>query len=263
MLALIAGQGDLPRVLADAAGPDLIFEMEGFPSGLPNTRSFRVEKLGSFFKLLKAEGVTDVCFAGAMQRPKLDAKKVDLATMPLVPRIMGALGKGDDALLRVVIGLFEERGMAVRGAHEVVPDLLPPEGCPTRAQPGERDRKDADRAREIQHALGAADVGQACAVAAGQALALEALGGTDHMLAGISGGQRPDGPSGGIFFKAPKPGQDRRIDLPVIGRHTVAGVQAAGLNGLVLEAGGVMVLDIAGVVAACDAAGVFLWIRSP
>ncbi|MEL6209835.1 MAG: UDP-2,3-diacylglucosamine diphosphatase LpxI, partial [Pseudomonadota bacterium] len=84
-----------------------------------------------------------------------------------------------------------------------------------------------------------------------------------HMLAGLAGERRPKGPTGGVFFKAPKPEQERRIDLPVIGLGTVQGVARAGLNGLVIEAGGVMVLDLAGVVAACDAAGVFLWVRKP
>ena len=63
------------------------------------------------------------------------------------------------------------------------------------------------------------------------------------------------------FAKAPKPGQERRIDLPTIGPQTVAGAAKAGLAGLVIEAGGVIVLAREAVIAACDAAGLFLWAR--
>ena len=64
-----------------------------------------------------------------------------------------------------------------------------------------------------------------------------------------------------MFFKAPKPTQDRRADLPIIGPDTVDAVAAAGLTGIILEAGGVMVLHLDRVVAACEARGLFLWVR--
>ncbi len=263
MLALIAGQGELPHRLAERLQPGLVCELEAFPSGLPDALSFRVEKLGSFLKTLRKRGVTEVCFAGAIRRPKVEPSKVDFATMPLVPRMIGAMKQGDDGLLRTVIAVFEEAGMTVRGAHELLPDLLPEAGCPTRAKPAERDEKDAMRAASIVAALGAADVGQACVVARGQALALEAIGGTDWMLATLADGRRPPGTEGGLLYKAPKPGQDRRIDLPAIGPGTVRGAAAAGLSGIAIEAGGVMVLGSDETVAACDETGLYLWIRQP
>ena len=66
-----------------------------------------------------------------------------------------------------------------------------------------------------------------------------------------------------MLFKAPKPGQDRRVDLPAIGPATLARAAAAGLAGVAVEAGGVMILDHAATVAAADAAGLFLWAREP
>ena len=65
----------------------------------------------------------------------------------------------------------------------------------------------------------------------------------------------------GVLYKAPKPGQDRRIDLPAIGPGTVERAAAAGLAGIAVEAGGVMILGFAATVAAADAAGLFLWAR--
>ena len=181
---------------------------------------------------------------------------------PIVPGIVAAISAGDDGALREILAIIEEFGFTLLAAHEVMPDLLPEGGVPTEAEPSDRDRADAFRAADIVAALGVADVGQGCVVAAGQALAVEALGGTDWMLRTLAA-ERPDAPAGGILYKAPKPGQDRRADLPVIGPKTVAGAKAAGLSGIVIEAGGVMVLDRAEVIAACNAAGLFLWVRGP
>ena len=99
-----------------------------------------------------------------------------------------------------------------------------------------------------------------------QVLAVEAQPGTDWMLDSLaqvpSPKVQPPGPEGrGLFYKAPKPGQDRRVDLPAIGPETVTRCAAIGLRGLVIEEGGVMILDQTGTVAAADAAGLFLWVR--
>lgn len=271
-VGIVAGRGALPVYLAArlrAAGrPVVLAEMEGFPAdnpqGLPCI-GFRVEKLGALFKALRREGVRELVFAGAVRRPRLDPTRFDLKTLSLAPRIVKAIAAGDDQTLRAVLTVFEEEGFAIRAAHELVPDLLPAAGVPTRARPDERARKDVARAARIVAALAAADVGQGAVVAQGVALAVEAAPGTDAMLdwvAGPAGALRPDpsGP-GGVLFKGPKPGQDRRVDLPVIGPGTVAGAARAGLAGIAVEAGGVMLLDAAGTVAAADAAGLFLWVR--
>ncbi len=293
MLALIAGQGALPGLVQGARPDALVCELEGYPAGLGPARRFRVERLGSFMAELRAAGVTEVCLAGRVGRPKLDPGMVDAATMPLVPRMMAALQLGDDAALRTVIGFFEEAGFAVRAAHEIVPGVLPPEGVLTRAAPGPAAERDVVRAVAVHAAMGAADVGQAVVVAEGQVIAVEAQPGTDWMLASLlarGGARLPTGgvfddplgvaadlfggpvvapqprrdpalPPGGLLYKAPKPGQDLRADLPAIGPATVAGAVAAGLQGIVIAAGGVMVLDRDEAVRAADAAGLFLWVR--
>ena len=241
----------------------VICELEGFSSGLPDPVVFRLETLGTFFRTLSDLGVTEVCFAGAIRRPKVEPTRIDMRTMRFVPRLVAAMGKGDDAALRVVLSIFEEQGFRVRSAAELLPELLPAPGIPSKAQPSDRDRKDVLRATEIHARLAEVDMGQACIVAAGQALAVETLGGTDWMLESIAGDRRPPSRPGGLLYKAPKPQQDRRVDLPVIGTGTVEKTTAARLSGLVIEAGGVMVLDLPATIAAADAAGLFLWVREP
>jgi DUF1009 family protein len=111
-------------------------------------------------------------------------------------------------------------------------------------------------------ALGPFDVGQAAVVADNHVLAVEAAEGTDNLLARIADlrrqGRVVTPPGVGVLVKAPKPGQDRRFDLPAIGPQTVEHVARAGLAGLAVAAGNTIVAEAADVVAAADRAKIFL-----
>ncbi len=288
MLALIAGMGDLPPALvARLADRPLVCAMHGFTPSVTPDLTFRIENLGSLLRELQARGVTEVCLAGAVKRPQIDQSAIDAATMPLVPRIAAAIAQGDDGALRAIIAIFEEAGFTVKAAHEIAPDLLPAPGVLTRTQATPRAAQDAVVGEQTIAEMGQRDIGQSCILRAGRVLAREGQSGTDAMLAQFAASDDPiwgavdgvgallgsaaewlSGPDGdpvdargAILFKAPKPGQDRRADLPVIGPQTAAGAVAAGLSGIVIEAGGVMVLDLAEVQRRLDDAGLFLWVR--
>ena len=104
--------------------------------------------------------------------------------------------------------------------------------------------------------MGAADVGQATVIQDGLVLGVEALEGTDALLARC-GPLRRQGP-GGVLVKLRKPGQERRADLPTIGVATVEAAAQAGLRGIAVEAGGTLVVDAPAVTDAADRAGLFL-----
>ena len=269
MLAIVGGTGRLPGLVIEAlvaqGDAPVLAELHGHPiegrGDLP-VLPFRLEQLGTLIADLVARGVTRVCFAGAVRRPTFDPSLVDAATAPLLPRIAAALGGGDDSALRAVATLFQEAGMTPVAAHELRADLLPEPGELGRHTPADTHAHDAERAMGVVAALSDQDIGQGCVVSRGQVLAVEAFPGTDWMLRSLTGEGAHDGPRGGILFKAPKAGQDRRFDMPAIGVDTVRAAQAAGLDGIVLAAGGVMVLDAPAVIAAADAAGLFLWVRA-
>ncbi|MEM9108120.1 MAG: UDP-2,3-diacylglucosamine diphosphatase LpxI [Pseudomonadota bacterium] len=271
MLAIIAGSGHLPAIVAHAAQENArpyIAALDGhLPSGVSPDVVFRIETLGTLIENLLARGVTDVCFAGAVRRPPVDPEKIDAATMPLVPRLLSAIQKGDDGALREILAIFEEAGMRIRGASDLVPALLPEVGIRSQASPDEHMVSDVARAADVLATIGTLDIGQACVVHRGQVLAIEGSFGTDWMLSSLV--ERPakdpaNGPSstGGVFYKAAKPGQDRRIDLPVIGVETIQAAKRAGLDGVAVEAGSVMVLDQAAVSNKADALGLFFWVRA-
>jgi DUF1009 family protein len=265
MLAIIGGTGRLPDLVAERIPDALRFAPHGtsYGAGTHAAEAFRFEHLGGLIERLRGQGVDRLVLVGGMRRPNLDPAAFDAFTRSAVAELAPVLGGGDDALLRAVIGLFHREGFDVAPVQEIMTDLLPPPGVATSAQPDERDAADAARGLSILAALGPHDVGQACVVARGQVLAIETLGGTDWMLGTLAGdvpGRPPGGPSG-VLCKAPKPTQDRRVDLPAVGPSTVGAVAAASLRGVVIEAGGVLGIDWADCIARADAAGLFLWVR--
>jgi UDP-2,3-diacylglucosamine hydrolase len=264
--ALIAGRGALPAALVAALDPPpLICAMDGFaPEGVAVNQVFRIERLALFLRWLEDQGATRVAFAGAVQRPRLDPSLIDPQSAQLLPRLLASFQAGDDATLRAVVGIFEDAGFAVVGVADIAPALVPGPGLLAGTTTAV-DEKDAARAALIATALGSVDVGQGAVVQQGLCLAVEALAGTDAMLAGLATlptTLRPDATRGkGVFYKAPKPSQDLRIDLPTLGIETVRNAAAAGLAGIAWQAGGVICLDLPAMIRAATDAGLFLWAR--
>lgn len=272
-VGIIAGTGALPRMIAEAraaAGqPTLVIAFEGLaldwlaahPHATPP-----FEKPGRLFAALRRAGCDAVTFAGGMTRPRLDPLRFDLTALRLAPRILPLLKRGDDTLLRGLAAVFEAEGFRVLAPHALLEGLLATEGVPTRARPSPADEADAARAAAIVQGLGALDLGQGAVVAQGLCLGVETVQGTDALLdfvARTASAHRPD-PAGarGLLLKAPKPGQDWRADLPAIGPETLRRAAAAGLAGVAVEAGGVLVLGHAETVAEADRLGLFLWGRA-
>lgn len=271
-LGIIAGSGILPRLVAEhcalVARPYRVVTFAGMPldwsAGHAGIRA-EFERPGELFAGLRKAACADVCFAGAMVRPRLNPARLDPDGLKLAATLTGAMKSGDDATLRVIAGLFEAEGFRIVAAHDVIDGLLVQAGVLTKLQPGDADRADAGRAARIVQALGAVDVGQSAIVAQGICLGVESVQGTDALLefSGLSAGRfRPDPGGGmGVLYKAPKPGQDWRIDLPAIGTGTVEAAARAGLAGIVVQARGVLLLDGAAAIAAADRLGLFLWGR--
>ncbi len=260
-LAIIAGSGALPLALARAAPGAAYVTFAGVEASVPpgmRPVAARFERLGAMFAALRAHGIRDVAFAGAMHRPEFDTDDLDSLTAELLPGLAAAMGQGDDALLRHVIAMFEDQGFRVRGPAEVAPGLVfGPDEAIGRA-PDAAAQADAARGLDILAALGPQDVGQAVVVEAGLCLGIETLQGTDALLRFVADTPAHLRRGGGVLVKAPKPGQDRRIDLPTIGPATVEGVARAGLAGLFVEAGGVLVLEREAVARQVHAHGLFL-----
>ena len=262
-LAIVAGGGSLPLALAEACRtcerPYFLLGLEGFAEpqrleGHPH-RWARIGAVGRVIATIREEAATEVVFAGHVRRPSLASLRPDLYTVRLLARI-GARSLGDDGLMRRIAEAFEAEGLRVVEVSSVLADTLAPPGPLGALAPDETALQDIRRGLEVAAALGRADAGQAVVVQQGIVLAIEAAEGTDRMIARAAGLRR-EGP-GGVLVKMAKPQQDRRMDLPVIGVDTVEAAAAAGLRGIAVEAGGVLVLDREAAIRRADETGLFV-----
>lgn len=269
-LAIVCGAGNMPYAVADAVigrgRRVVLFALAGWadPNHVARYRHHwaRLAQFGRLSRLARREGCRDVVFIGALTRPAITQLRFDLTTLRLLPRIIRAFRGGDNHLLSHAARIVEHLGFRLVGAHEVAPEILVPEGQLGRHAPSERDHADIGIGRALLAAMGPFDVGQAVVVAGHRVVAVEAAEGTDRMLARVAQLRR-DGvlqlpAKAGVLVKAPKPGQDRRFDLPSVGLRTVDAAAAARLTGIAVEAGGAITADLGDMVRAADAAGLFV-----
>jgi len=268
-LGIIAGGGELPRAIAKSARAGgrsvFVLALNGMTGDWARDyphESVALGELGRAFRAFKAHDCSDITLAGKVQRPKFSEIKLDARAVLAAPRVIAAALKGDDALLRAVVDMFEREGLRVVGAAEAAPDLIAREGVMGRTKPNAENLADIAQAFAIARAMGALDVGQAAIVCAGLALAVEAAEGTDAMMARIA--NLPEHFRGtkskprGVLVKAPKPIQDGKTDLPVVGVETVRNAHAVALAGIAVEAGAALIVDRDAVVAEADKLGLFL-----
>jgi UDP-2,3-diacylglucosamine hydrolase len=262
-LGVLAGGGALPRMIAEAAAGAgrkvCVVAFDGHtapetPAGFPCLWT-RFGAAGGAVEWLRGQGVDELVFAGPVKRPSLADIKPDWWTAKFLAKI-GVKAFGDDGLLRAISATLEAEGFRIVGMHQVLDGLLTPAGQAGRHAPDEQALRDIDLGVRVARGLGALDVGQACVVQQGLVLAVEAIEGTDAMLARCGGLARQG--TGGVLVKMRKPQQDQRLDLPTIGVATIENAAAAGLRGVAVEAGGSLIVDRPAVASTADRLGLFV-----
>jgi len=269
-LAIIAGNGFLPIHLAHAAraaGEDPFIialrnesdqRFEGFEAA-----SASIADIVTFARIFRENGIDRVVLSGGVKkRPDWRDIRPNWKVLRRLPVLLRNLvSGGDDALLQTAIGLLEAQGCRVIGAHEIAPGLLARLGPLGAHAPAENDLRDIARASEAAMRLGELDIGQGAVSVGGRVVALEGVEGTDRMLervASLRAEGRISARRKGVLVKLCKPQQDMRADLPAIGPSTVVNAAKAGLAGIAVEAGRALVLEERELIAAADAAGLFV-----
>jgi DUF1009 family protein len=269
-VGLIAGGGALPFAVADSLAArgvsSVLFALRG-ACDAQKVERFRhhwisIGQLGRATKLFRAEGCRDLVFIGALTRPALSEIRLDWGTLRVAKQVWAAFRGGDDHLLSGIGRILERDGFRMVGIGDVAPDLLMPAGCLTRAAPDAQAHADIARGFEVLRAMSPFDVGQAVVVIDGHVVGVEDIEGTDGLLARIARlraqGRIRSAAMRGVLVKAPKSGQDLRFDLPTVGPKTVDGARDAGLAGIAVVAGATQIVDPQAVIAAADAAGLFV-----
>jgi UDP-2,3-diacylglucosamine hydrolase len=269
-IALICGAGQFPLVAARAAtagGRDVfLLGLKGIANegvtDFPHVW-LGLGQLGAALREIEARGIEEICFIGGLGRPEFADLRPDWGAVKRLPEIFRLLKGGDDHALKGVIRLFESEGLRVVGVETLAPELLAAPGAMNRLPFPKEMEEDLAFGHDCLAALSAFDCGQALVLSRRRIVALEAAEGTDAMLLRVAdlrekGRWRARGPAG-MLIKAPKKGQDLRVDLPAMGPETVAAAAKAGLMGIAVEAGKVLILDRDAVAAQAEKAGLFLY----
>jgi DUF1009 family protein len=258
-IALIAGAGDLPLIIArDAkargyrvitaaieplASPDLEKISDSF-------RWINAGKLGSLIDYLKSEGVSEAVMAGKVPKALLFKTKI-MPDMRAVKLLFSMKDRTDDGILRALTAELQREGIRIVDAASFSPDLLMPCGVITCRRPSQEQWKDIAFGWEIAKGIGSMDIGQTVVVKGKAVMAVEAIEGTDEAI--LRGGSFANG--GAVVVKVSKPHQDMRLDVPAIGMTTLDTMIRAHASVLALEAGKSIIIDRQQMVAKADQSG--------
>jgi len=248
-LGILAGGGFLPKAVIESCQQNkrpyhVIAFKHQTPASLVTGTPHHWVRLGAAGKtvgILHDEGVQELVMAGSIKRPTLAQLRPDLWAMKFFMKT-GAATMGDDGILRTLITALEENeGFRVIGAEQFVSHLLIKQGLYSDRTPDKNDENDIKIAIQAALKLGAGDYGQAVVVRDGAVIGEEDSDGTDAMLEKLAIDKNQ--PPSGVLVKLPKPGQERRADLPAIGPETITKAAQAGLSGIAMEAGGGFLLE--------------------
>ena len=247
-IGVIAGGGDLPKLIIDDC---VLSERPVFVAALKDMANpkalkhcdhafFPMGAVGKIIQNFKKRGIEHMMFTGSVKRPSLIALKPDLKGAKLLAQLVTHPHAGDNTLLSTLIQFFEKEGFTVIGADHVVPDLLMPQGCLTATKPNKEAEVNIDLGHQILSQIGDLDIGQSIAVQQNTILGVEAIEGTDALIA-RTGELRLSGEDP-ILVKIKKPNQDPRVDLPTIGPITIDNLVQAGFQGIAVKAGEALLL---------------------
>ena len=263
-IGLIAGNGRFPFLVLDAAraqGHDVTViaaKEETFPElGDAAARHgsaihwISLGQLGQCVSLLEQSGVTHAVMAGQVKHTKIFSSGI--VPDMLFLRVLAQLAsKNTDGLIGAVANVLRERGIELLDSTALLRPLLARAGVLTRRAPTADEQKDFEFGYRMADQAAALDIGQTIVVKQQAVVAVEAMEGTDEVIARAG---RLAGP-GAAVVKVAKPMQDMRFDVPVVGVATVRAMAAAGASALSIDAGRTLVLDGEAVTAAADAAGI-------
>ena len=261
-IALVAGALQLPFFTRDAlrrAGWDV------FVIGIKNFVDMKLEpdlvvRLGGAGRAVRAmrrRGINKMTFVGAIGHPNLYDIRPDLWSLGALLSIMKHQ-RGYDSMATALNKVLEKRGFTVLAAQDLAPELtFETAGIQTKTKPTKSDMAELERAVDVSHTIGAADIG-ASVVVDKQVIAVEAAEGTAKMLERVVKMRQSKKRASGVFAKMTKPGQDLRIDIPAIGVDTVRAVAAAHLRGIIVNTKTCFVVDREKVIATANKLKIFI-----
>ena len=257
---LIAGNGRFPFLVLEGArnqGIDMaVIALKEEASPDLERAATRVHwvSLGELSKtidLMHQEGVTQAVMAGQVKHNKIfSAIRPD---WKLARLLFSLRRRNTDALIGAVARVLEEEGIRLVDSTLFLKPLLPEAGVLTRRAPNEHEAEDIAYGRGVAQQIAGMDIGQTVVISDRACVAVEAMEGTDEVIARaarIASGKPL------VVVKVSKPEQDMRFDVPVVGLPTVEQMRVAGATALALDARRTLLFDRPKLIESADAAGI-------
>ena len=257
---LIAGGGDFPLLTLQAAreaGHSLAVvavKEEASPEIEVHADWCQWISLGQLSRLISAfhsQGVTHAVMAGRIQHKQIySAIRPDWRLLKLLNELRR---KNTDSLLGAVTNVLEGEGITVVDSTHFLASSLAGEGANGRRKPSKTERLDIDYGREIATALARFDIGQSVVICEQACVAVEAMEGTDAVLAragDLANGRRL------TLVKVAKPEQDMRFDVPVIGPRTIRKMRSVNATAVAMAARKTLLLSREELLDQADRAGI-------
>jgi UDP-2,3-diacylglucosamine hydrolase len=268
-LGLIAGNGRFPFLVLDAArgaGHDVTvigLREETFPelaevAARPPVAPMHwisIGQLGACIAALKDARVERAVMAGQVRHSKLFDIRPDWTLGRVLTRLAT---RNTDSIIAGVADVLRDEGIELIDSTAFLRPLMARDGTLTRREPTGDERADFEFGHRIADTIAGLDIGQTIAVKSAAVVAVEAMEGTDAVIA--RAGQLA-GP-GTRIVKVAKPNQDMRFDVPVVGVSTIQAMKSAGATALAIDAGKTLMIDGDAIVKAADEAGIAIVGRS-
>jgi DUF1009 family protein len=180
------------------------------------------------------------------------------ADATLLGVLMRLKTRNTDGLIGGIADAMRDRGIELLNSTAFLTPLLAADGVLTRRPPNAEEQADLAIGYRIADIVAGLDIGQTIAVKSAAVVAVEAMEGTDAMIARaaqLAG-------SGVCVVKVAKPNQDMRFDVPVVGVSTIEAMKAAGATTLSVDAGKTLMIDGDAIIKAADEAGICIVGRS-
>lgn len=243
---LIAGSGHYPELVVRAARRAGVrhvaiaaFEGETRPETAvlaDEVAWMRVGQLGKLLDAGKKSGAAHAMMAGQIAPKNLFDLRPDVKALLLLATIKE---RNAETLFGAIADALNRIGVALLPATTFLEDQLASAGHIAGPRLKDREVEDAAFGMRIAKETSRLDIGQTVVVKNGTVLAVEAFEGTNDAIE--RGGRL--GRGGGLVVKVSKPEQDMRFDVPVVGEQTLEHAVKAGLRGIVVENGRVLLLD--------------------
>ena len=254
-LGIIAGAGDLPLLLANAALEQnrlpLVIQItqpasKQLKTVASETYSFGIGQVQKVTRTLLDSGVRELVIIGKIDtsilfRPFL----VDTTAVKILAKNRN---KGTRAVVAAVVEHFESQGITVVEQHRFLSELMPKEGVLTKRQPTQAQWRDIKYGMQVARRVADMGIGQTVVVKNMTAVAIEGIEGTDEAIkrGGTLAGK------GVVVAKAAASNHDFRVDVPTVGDQTLKTLHAADGGVLAVEASRTFVLNQRALCAQAD-----------